>query len=300
VVLRVAESTHEAGAATARAMTGLGLGAVGILVAAGLVAWALTLRLTRPIEALRGAAAQLGAGDFTVTVAPTGVVELDEVGEALTSAGQRIGTAMARERAFSADASHQLRTPITAMRTAIEAEQLAPRPDPTTILDELLAQTDQLEATVTTLLDLARETHTDRDPVDLRDIVEQARSSWAGDLAGADRSLHWRRPRDPVLTVASAVALGHVLDVLIENALRHGTGDITLAVDRVGHGARVQISDRGRLDAPLDALFERRSPSGQGTGIGLHLARSLIEAEGGRLRLASHEPTTFEVTVPQP
>jgi signal transduction histidine kinase len=298
VVVRVAESTDEASAATTRAMTGLALGAIGILSAAGFVAWALTIRLTRPIEDLRAAAAQLGAGDFTIAVEPTGVAELDEVGEALTTAGQRIGTAMARERAFSADASHQLRTPITAMRTAIEAEQLAPRADPATILDELLAETDHLESTVTTLLELARETHTDRSPVDLRDIVQQARSTWAREAAVTHRSIRWSPPPEPVTTTASGAALGHVLDVLLENALRHGSGDISLGLDRIGHGARLRVGDQGRVDAPVDSLFERRGSSDQGTGIGLHLARSLIEAEGGRLRLATEEPTTFEVTVP--
>jgi signal transduction histidine kinase len=207
---------------------------------------------------------------------------------------------MDRERAFSADASHQLRTPVTAMRAAIEAEQLAPRPDPATVLEELLTQTDQLESTITTLLELARETHTDRSPVDLRAIVEQARSTWARDLAAAHRSLRWAPPAAAVPTTASAAALGHVLDVLLENALRHGTGDVTLALDRIGHGARLRVGDEGRVDAPLDAMFERRGASAQSTGIGLHLARSLIEAEGGRLRLAADEPTTFEVTVPCP
>ena len=66
---------------------------------------------------------------------------------------------------------------------------------------------------------------------------------------------------DPVLTTASAAALGHVLDVLLENALRHGSGDITLLVDRIGRGARLQISDRGRIDAPRTVCSNGGAPA---------------------------------------
>ncbi len=297
VVVRVAESSNEARASTANAITRLGLAAIGIAAAAGVVGWVLTIRLTRPIEALRSATARLGAGDLT-TIDPTGVAELDEVILALDSAGQQIGNAMARERSFSADASHQLRTPISAMRAAIEAEQLAPRADHTTILAELLSQADRLESTVTSLLELARETHTDRTPVDLRGIITRAVTAAARRAATEGRALRWEPPNAAVRTTAAAAALGHVLDVLLDNAVAHGSGTITLTLDRIGGGACVQVCDEGRIEDRTDAIFERRSPGARNSGIGLHLARSLIEAEGGRLRLASSDPVRFEMTIP--
>jgi signal transduction histidine kinase len=296
VVLRVAEPADEAAAASRRAVEALALGAVAIVAAAGVVAYALTTRLTRPIRSLRVAASRLGSGDFTVRAEPTGVAELDEVAAAIEVAGDRLGTAMGRERAFSADASHQLRTPITAMRAAIEAEQLAPRPDPTTVLGELLQQTDRLEVIVVSLLALARETHDNRDPVDVRSILESARARWAVPVSDAGRALRIRQPDEPCRSPVSPVALGHVLDVLVDNAIRHGMGTITVSLDTVGSGHRIAVSDEGRLPTGTD-LFARRGDTATGTGIGLQLARSLIEAEGGRLR-ATPDPTTFELTLP--
>lgn len=297
VVLRVAESADEATDATRRAVGGLALGALGILVAAGLVAYALTIRLTRPIDSLRTAAGRLGSGDFTTAVAPTGVAELDEVGSALTLAGERIGTAMARERAFSADASHQLRTPLTAMRAAIETEQLAPRADPARLLDELLVQTDRLESIVDSLLTLARETHQHRNPTDLGSTLDAAAGRWAAAARDAGRELVVDRPDEAVWTTASPVAVDHILDVLVDNSLRHGAGPIRLGLASIGSGCRVTVADEGRVADGVD-LFERRASSATGTGIGLHLARSLTESEGGRLRLADPAPTTFELTLP--
>lgn len=297
VVLRVAEPAGESADVTRRAVGSLALGAFGIVVGAAAVAYGLTVRLTRPIDALRSAAGALGAGDFTTHLEPTGVAELDDVAAALAGAGRRIGTAMDRERAFSADASHQLRTPITAMRAAVEAEQLAPRSDPTAILDEVLAQTDRLEGIVASLLALARETHDDRAPADLRALLASTEARWTSVAAAADRSLVVGRAATAHPSTASPTAIGHVLDVLIENALRHGTGTVSVRLDAVGGGARITVADEGRID-PDAELFTRRSASAAGSGIGLDLARSLAEAEGGRLRLAAPAPTTFAVLLP--
>ena len=85
--------------------------------------------------------------------------------------------------------------------------------------------------------------------------------------------------------------------MLLDNALRHGRGTVTLTAREAAQAIAVDVADEGRIDAP-DQLFVRRAPSASGHGIGLALARSLTEAEGGRLVLSSREPTTFTLLLP--
>jgi signal transduction histidine kinase len=307
-VLRVAESRDEARRATTRSVLGLGAAALTIIGVAASVAWLLAARLARPLEALGDAAARLDDGDFTATATttPTGIAELDDVAAALTHTGQRVRRTLERERAFSADVSHQLRTPLSALRTAVEAEQIDPRVNRSAILDEVLDQVDRLAGTLDSLLRLARDTHDDRHPIDLAGLVRRAATRWAPGFADAGRTLELVVPDRPPRPAVSAPALEHVLDVLLENALAHGWGTVGVRVggldsrdrDGTGGAAVLTVTDEGRLDHDAGQLFARRPPGAEGNGIGLHLARTLVEAEGGRLRATSVAPTTFELTLP--
>ena len=95
----------------------------------------------------------------------------------------------------------------------------------------------------------------------------------------------------------SATAVDHVIDVLLDNALAHGEGKVTVRVDKFEGAARLTVGDRGQLDGDPSQLFARRAPEADGSGIGLHLARTLVEAERGRLRPTNLAPTTFEITL---
>ena len=140
-------------------MTGLAVFVAMVAAAAGLL---LSRHLTRPLRRLRDAAVRLGEGDFTVSAPPSGVAELDAAATALTATARRLGDLVERERAFTADASHQLRTPLTSLRLALENELAQPRSDPTQALRDALVDVDRLEATLTDLLALARDTVADR------------------------------------------------------------------------------------------------------------------------------------------
>lgn len=298
LVIRVAEPRSEARSDTVRSIGALGLGALVIIGGAVAVAWVLASRLARPVEDLGRTAARLDDGDVTATTAPSGIAEVDQVAGTLVRTGERIQSAMRRERAFSADVSHQLRTPLTAMRTAVEAEQLDPRPDREVILTEVLGQIDRLEATLTTLLALARDTHGDRHPIDVSLVLRRAEARWSPLLAAAGRPLDLVLPADRPRPSVSPAALDHVLDVLIDNGLRHGRGRVTLGLD-ASHGVtRITVTDEGHLDADAVALFDRRPLGATGSGIGLHLARGLVEAEGGGLDLLEGATTAFAITLP--
>lgn len=210
---------------------------------------------------------------------------------------------LTRERAFSSDASHQLRTPLAALRTTLETELYAPRPDPRLAIEEGLDAVERLERTVVTLLDLARDEPPDRAELDVGRRLDAAVGRWAPVAAAQGRRLVACRteddgaaPRERIAAHASASACDHILDVLVENALVHGRGTVELrAVPR--HGViGIEVADEGTVAADAEArLFRRRESWAGSTGIGLHLARALAEGEGGRLRLAQADGTTFEL-----
>lgn len=274
------------------AMAAIATVAVGL---AGIIGALLARHLNRPIEHLRRAAIGLGEGDYTIAVPSSGVGELDDVASALTGTATRLGNLIARERSFSADASHQLRTPLTGLRLILETELDAPRADHDQALCEALVQVDRLEATIDDLLTLARDTSGHRDPLDLHPFLADVEKRWHGRLAEGGRPLRLDISDELPRPRVSRAAVANIIDVLIDNAQRHGSGEITLAAHPVDGGVTIAVSDEGNgVVDDRDRIFERgatdttRRPDRH--GIGLALARSLAEAEGGRLHLAINAP----------
>ena len=264
----------------------LAMAALGgaVLVAAGALAIFEGRRLGRPVKQLAAATTKLGQGDFTVTVAPSGVAEIDEAGDAVEATAQRLGTILARERAFSADASHQLRTPITGLRLRLETAAADPGSVDEATLADAIADVDRLESTIEDLLSLARDAERPSARAQIGPVLDELTGSWRRTLAADSRSLAVEvAPILPAVDI-SEPALRQVLDVLVSNATTHGRGTVTIRVRSVPGGAAVDVEDEGRLPTGNpERLFERRSPEAVGSGIGLSLARSLAEAEGARL-----------------
>lgn len=298
-------------------MAGLAMSAVFV---AGLIASRLARRLSRPLDRVHDAAMRLGDGDFTVSFERSGISELDDVGSALSSTAATLGNQLARERTFSADASHQLRTPLTGLRLVLETERDFPRPDRITVIDDALHEVDRLEQTIDDLLRLARNAPVDRHPLDLAKMLTETERRWHTRVAHVDRRivLDLEQPTDRqhvqhergsglVLPRASPSAVTNIIDVLVDNAMRHGSGTITLSMRAVDGGVIVGVGDEGAgMSGNPEAVFLRRERTAEPIagalqrphGIGLALARSLAEAEGGRLHLAAIKPTTrFELVM---
>jgi signal transduction histidine kinase len=272
--------------------------AAGLLVLAAVVGRALSARIAKPVAEIASASARLGRGDFTVRPARSGIPELDEAAENLGATAERLGRLLDRERAFSADASHQLRTPLTGLRLHLETALANPSVDPRTTMNVALGEVDRLEATIEDLLTLAREAQTSRGPLDVHEVIDAVEQAWHGPLAAAGRPLRIEIDSDPVTAHASRAAVSQILDVLLANAHLHGTGTVQVHAYRVEDGVVIDVTDDGPGPAhgEPDAIFERRS--GAGHGIGLSLARSLAHAEGGRLLLARPgSPTTFRLAL---
>jgi signal transduction histidine kinase len=294
--LRAAEPSSEADDRTRAAVVRLAVAALLVLLAAAVAAWLLARRLTRPLGQLRTAAARLGAGDFTTVAPVTGVAEVDEVGDALNTSANRIGDLVERERRLSADTAHQLRTPVAGLRLALEGELVDPRPDRTEVLREALGAVDRLEATVAGLSDLARNPGPGGQ-FDLADVATSAVAHWTGLYARSGRTLV---PQvESAVCSARRVAVETIVDVLLDNALKHGAGTVVVRAEPTGGGCRLSVADEGTCRIPDEQLFARHASSGGSTGIGLDLARTLAAAEGGRIRLSSSSPTVFELLLPK-
>lgn len=292
LVVRISEPRRESHDRIVSALARLAAVALVIIAAAALVGWLLARRLSRPIEELQRVAGAIGDGQFDGSSTPTGIAELDELARTLDDSRSRISELLGRERAFSSHVSHQLRTPVAAMRVAIETELTAPRPDSSAVLHESLGALDRLESTIASMLELARHDVGTAEVVDLLSCASAAQERWTSIYAGADRTLVVSG--SPARAIVVPAAVDHVVDVLIDNALRHGRGEVAVVVEERGSRSCLTVRDEGALGDAADPFSERRSDSGH--GIGLRLARTLAESEGGVLTLDSRAPTTFTLT----
>jgi len=260
-------------------------------------------RIARPLQHLARSAEALGQGDFSVRAARSGVSEVDAASLNLERTARRLGGMLERERAFSADASHQLRTPLTAVRIGLESALITAGSDLRRASEEALEDLDRLEQTVLDLLALARDTRRSTEATDVADLVSAIATPWAKRLREAGRSLRTSIEDDVARAAVSAPALRTVLDVLLDNALVHGGGQVMLAVRGDEHTVTVEVGDQGEglpasAGGGADRIFTRRSAQARGTGIGLALARSLMEADGGRLEVTSRRPAVFAAVLP--
>ncbi|MGW3998181.1 sensor histidine kinase [Amycolatopsis sp. NPDC004772] len=271
-------------------MTGLAVVTTGV---SWLLARRFTRRLVRPLEELAVTAERLGDGDFTARSPRAGIPEIDQVGETLDTTAARIGETLERERAFSAEASHQLRTPLTGLRLQLEAALETPAADPYAAIRAGIASADRLERTIEDLLALGRERRAPRAELDLGALLEEVRQTGEALLGPQGRELRISRQDPPAARVAAA-AVRQVLGVLLDNAVTHGRGTVTVLARDAGDALAIDVTDEGPDLGETDPFAT--TPSGH--GIGLRLARSLAEAEGGRLRLSRPAPPTFTLLLP--
>ena len=272
------------------AMTGLAL--LAVLCATVLAAMA-ARRLARPLQELEKVAEDLGSGDLTSRAAPSGVGEIDRTGQALNRTAQRLEDMLARERSFTSRASHQLRTPLTSLRLGLESA-LENDGDLHLAAREAIASADRLSHTVDDVLALARGVPEQGQLLDVAELLAGVRDRWQAPLLAAGRELvvvELPHPR----TSASAPAVRQILEVLLDNALRHGRGRVTVTARDGGGAVALDVADEGVLP-PGGSLVppqaeEATTPPG-GHRLGLRMAASLAEGVGGRLVHAHTESTT--------
>ncbi|MEU3449934.1 ATP-binding protein [Streptomyces thermolilacinus] len=274
------------------------IGAVALLavVAAVLLAVRQANRLASPLTDLAGTAERLGSGDPRPRHRRYGVPELDRVADVLDASAERIARMLTAERRLAADASHQLRTPLTAL--SMRLEEIAVTDDLDTAREEAtiaLAQVERLTDVVQRLLTNSRDPRTGSAVAfDLDEVVKQQIEEWRPAYRSAGRAIV-RSGKTGLRAVGTPGAVAQVLAALIENSLMHGGGTVALRTRVTGNQVVVEVTDEGPgVPADLGArIFERTISGRNSTGIGLAVARDLAEADGGRLELVQLKPAVF-------
>ncbi|MFJ4848580.1 MULTISPECIES: sensor histidine kinase [unclassified Streptomyces] len=280
------------------ALVGVALSALGVAL---LVARHQARALTGPLEALAATSAKVTEGDLTARAAPSGIAEIDQVGATHNDMVERLGGLLHHEREFATNASHQLRTPLTGLQLGLEAALSTSGADLRSAAREALEQSRYLQHTIDEVLRLARTGASVHDGPAVRsvgDVLEQAERRWHGPLAQDGRRLAFApEPGTGGLGVPGRTS-DQILDVLLDNARRHGRGTVRVTVRELGGVVALDVEDEGTLTLDPSALFARGTTTGQGSGIGLALAKEMAAGAGGRLGVTRDHPTTFTLLLP--
>ncbi|TWE15657.1 sensor histidine kinase [Kitasatospora atroaurantiaca] len=282
------------------ALLGAALVAFG---AALLVARRQARALTAPLEALSRTSQAVADGDLTARAATCGIAEIDQVAGSHNAMVQRLARLLQHERDYAANASHQLRTPLTGLQLGLETALTTPEADLRAAAAEALEQSRHLQHTIDEVLRLAKAeaapaTHTASQPAG--ELLERAERRWHDPFAQDGRRIRFTlEPGTAILPLPSRAA-EQILDILLDNARKHGRGSVEVALREVGDALALDIADEGTLTLDPKTVFDRGTTTGPGTGIGLALARDLAETAGGRLTLAKTAPTIFTLLLPHP
>ncbi|MFE6779801.1 ATP-binding protein [Streptomyces sp. NPDC057702] len=296
VTVRVEESHGTVGREIGRTLLIILAVALLAIAAAVILAVRQAHRLVAPLTDLAETAERLGSGDPRPRHRRYGVPELDRVADVLDGSAERIARMLTAERRLAADASHQLRTPLTALSMRLEEITLTDEPE--TVKEEAtiaLTQVERLTDVVQRLLTNSRDPRSGSAVAfDLDEVVKQQIEEWRPAYRSEGRAIV-RSGKKGLRAVGTPGAVAQVLATLIENSLMHGGGTVALRIRVTGNQAVVEVSDEGPgVPADLGArVFERTVSGRNSTGLGLAVARDLAEADGGRLELLQQQPPIF-------
>jgi signal transduction histidine kinase len=257
-------------------------------------------RLTQPLRHVADRAARLGAGDFRPDPNRYGVAELDMVAAALDTSAGALAQLVQRERDLVGDVSHQLRSRLTALQLRLEVLAAVPDEDTAEEGAAALEQAERLAQVLDELLAAASAARSvGAEPIDLATELPAIAAEWRELLRAEGRSLRVRVP-DRLVARATPARLREAIGVLLDNSLRHGMGAVTISARRDDGTVVVEVNDSGQgvPDELAAHVFERGVSGGGSTGVGLALARALVDADGGRLELAVSRPATFAIFLP--
>ncbi|MFD8788899.1 ATP-binding protein [Kitasatospora sp. NPDC059599] len=282
-----------------------------LLLTVGALTWRATGRALRPVEAIRAEVSAIGDRDLDRRVPEPGSEdEIARLAGTMNAMLERLEAAGVRQRRFIADASHELRSPLTVLRTQLEVALAHPDPEVRTdLVAGALEDTGRLQSLAADLLLLARLDTTDHgwpdEPVDLAELV---RTTVTARGAGAvPVTVH---ARVAVTAPGNVLWLGRLLTNLLDNAQRHARHRVTvrLTADRASGEAVLDVANDGPPIDPADRekIFERfarlddaRSRDDGGAGLGLPIARDIAAIHGGTLTVVDAPgPTTFRTRLP--
>ena len=257
------------------------------------MAWILAGSLSKPLLRLAATARKVEQGDLDARAEETGPTETREVATAFNEMTERLGTVLAAQREFVANASHQLRTPLTGLRLRIEAARAKEGAAAEAELEAAEREVERLARLLTSLLTLAREGDKPGRSaiVSLSRAAERAHERWAASAESERRELELAGHGEATIE-ASEEDVAILLDNLIENALRYSPSRVTVDWGRDDGEAWLAVVDEGPGLAPgdEDRLFERfarGNADGGGTGLGLAIVETLARRWRGTATLAN-------------
>ncbi len=307
--VRVTQGVAAVQAAVRRAELGLGFIAA-IVLAVGLAAGIIIARqIAGPVQRLQRVARRVAGGDLKARAALEGSLEQRSLAGSFNEMTERISRLLDAQRQFVADASHQLRTPLTGLRLRLEEARAEVGTD--TAERDLaagIAEVDRLSATVDQLLVLSRagERRLEGAWVDLDDVAATTVQRWSHYARERGITLEHRRASAAGVVWAARSDLERILDALMENAIHYSPAHTT--VDVSSFPGRIEVSDRGAgiADDERELVFERfrRGRAGRlgppGSGLGLSMAREVARAWDGGIRISARDGggTTVSVVLP--
>ena len=291
--VRISYPTSAVDARIHRYWTVLAVIAGVVLAVAATVAAVLARWVTRPLDRLERAAAAVGGGDLSARAATEGPPEVRRLAETFNSMASELDVLLRSQDAFVADASHQLRTPLAALRLRLENLE----PDVTDPgmenLRGALREVERLSALVDGLLTLARadRAHSARSSISLGPLVEERVEAWSALAAESDVGVRTDLESD-LAALATPGRLDQVLDNLLANAIDASPvgSTITVSTRSVNGWAELHVTDEGRglSETERGRAFDRfwQAHEGQGGfGLGLAIVRRLTAADGGDVQL---------------
>lgn len=310
VVIHVAATLSDIRESTSILVRSLTIAIPGVAALLAVLVWVLVGRTLRPVEAIRSEVADISGSDLHRRVPdPGGADEIARLARTMNGMLDRVETSVQRQQRFVADASHELRSPLTRIRSELEVDLAHPdRADAWATHRSVLEEAKGLQQLVEDLLHLARSdsatTTLRTDLIDLDDIVLNAARALRADGVSVDSTgVQTAQIRGDAPQLARAV--GNLAD----NAARHAASRVTFTLTERGGEAEVTVADDGPGIPPdqheqvfgrFIRLDEARQGSIGGTGLGLAIARDIVVRHGGTLRVdADRRPgACFVLRVP--
>jgi two-component system, OmpR family, sensor kinase len=283
--------------------------AAGVLAAAALLGLSLARRLTRPMRELGRMATRVGQGDLHARAHETGPPEVRDLARTLNDTAGRLDALLTSQRAFVADASHQLRTPLAALHIWLDnAADAADSADTRHDLDRARQEVARMDRLVGGLLALARAEAAagSRQTVAVAEVVADRIQAWQAAASAASATIAQRVPAG-IRAQLRPGTLEQVLDNLLENAIGVGAAEVVVSAEQVDGRVVLAVADDGPGLSPNERAraFDRfwrgpRADSRAGSGLGLAIVRQLIEDDGGSVTLAPTASGGLEVRLSLP
>lgn len=272
-----------------------------VTLASSLAALYLARKLSVPLIYLAAHAEGVGSGGVRSQLPKSGIEEIDLVQAELSRTAEKIARRIAVERQFASNASHQLRTPLTALSMRIEEiELISDDEEVRKEAGQCIEQIERLTQVVEDLLHSAKTKNiTTQEAVFLFEIFDQQHKEW--DLA-------FRKVKRDLIVIdetttavlATKGYISQVIATLIENSLKYGAGTTTVtAYMSGGKGAVIEVRDEGEgvSSEIAERIFEKGFSGHGSSGLGLSIAKDLVEADGGRIELANLTPPVFRISL---